>query len=89
MIGVVGAWTLHKLVKVVRLALLGLLAHSVGRSDQSWVGRSELILIVVLALLCGGALVLVIALGLAPVSTTTEDCPDRVLTGGMVRGDVE
>ena len=47
------------------------------------------ILLVLLAPLCGGALVLVIALGLAPVSTTTEDCPDRVLTGGMVRGDVE
>ena len=88
-VGVVAAWTLHELVKVVGLALLGLLAHSVGRSDQSWVGRLELILIVVLALLCGGALVLAIALGLAPIPTTTEDCPDHVLTGGVVRGDVE
>ena len=32
---------------------------------------------------------MVLALGLAPVSTTAEDCPDRLLTGGMVRGDVE
>ena len=39
-IGVIGAWTLHELVEVVGLALLGLLAHSVGHSDQSWVGQS-------------------------------------------------
>ena len=43
-IGVVGAWTLHELVKVVGLALLGLLARLVGHNDQSWVGRSTPIL---------------------------------------------
>ena len=34
-VGVVGAWTLHELVEVVGLALLGLLASVVGHGDQS------------------------------------------------------
>ena len=34
-VGVVGAWTLHELVEVVGLALLGLLALLVGHNDQS------------------------------------------------------
>ena len=38
-VGVVGAWTLHELVEVVGLALLGLLAHMIGCSDQER-GRS-------------------------------------------------
>jgi len=88
-IGVVGAWTLHELVEVVGLVLLGLLAYTVDRGDQSWVGQSAPILLVLLALLCGGALTLVLALGLAPVSATTKDRLDYLLTGGVVRGDVE
>ena len=88
-VGMVGAWTLHELVIVVGLALLGLLARSVGCSDQSWVGRSASILLVLLALLCGGALALVLTLGLAPVLTTAEDRPDRLLVGGVVHGNVE
>ena len=36
-IGMVGAWTLHELVEVVGLALLGLLARAIGHGDnQSW-----------------------------------------------------
>ena len=34
-VGVVGTWTLHELVEVVRLALLGLPAHTIGYGDQS------------------------------------------------------
>ena len=34
-VDVVGAWTLHELVEVVGLALLGLLARAVGHGDQS------------------------------------------------------
>ena len=34
-VGVVSAWTLHELVEVVGLALLGLLAHMIGHGDQS------------------------------------------------------
>jgi len=85
----VGAWAIHELVEVVKQALLGLLAHAVGHGNQSWVGRSALILLILLALLCGGALALVLALGLAPISTTAEDCPNCLLAGGVVHGDVE
>ena len=88
-IGVVGAWTLHELVKVVRMALLGLLAHTVGHGDQSQVGRSVQILLVLLAPLRGGALVLVLALGLDFVLVSIEDRSDRLLIRGVVCGDVE
>ena len=47
-IGMVGAWTLHELVEVVGLALLGLLAHSVAHSNQNWVARSAPVLLVLL-----------------------------------------
>ena len=72
--GVVGAWTLHELVEVVGLALLGLLARVIVHSDQSRVGRSAPILLVLFAPLRGGALVLVLALGLALVLASTKDC---------------
>ena len=88
-IGMVGAWSFHELVKVVGLALLGLLAHAVGRCNQSWVGWSALIPLVLLALLCGGALALVLALGLATVLTAAEDRLDRLLARGVVHGGVE
>ena len=88
-VGVVGAWALHELVEVVGLALLGLLACTIGRGDQSGVGRSVPILLVLFAPLHGGALVLVLALGLALVPNSTKDRSDRLLTGGVVRGDVK
>ena len=88
-VGVVGAWTLHELVEVVGLALLGLLAHTIDRGDQSGVGHSALILLILFAPLCGGALVLVLVLGLALVPASIEYCSDRLLAGGMVHGDVE
>ena len=85
----VGACTLHKLVEVVRLALLGLLACMISHGDQSGVGQSVPILLVLLAPLRGGALVLVLMLGLAFVLASIEDCSNLLLTRGMVRGDVE
>ena len=48
-VDVVCAWTLHELIEVVGLALLGLLARVIGRGDQSRVGRSALILLVLFA----------------------------------------
>jgi len=87
-VGVVGARTLHELVEVVGLALLGLLARTIGCSDQGWVGRPALILLALLPLLCRGALALVLTLGLAPVPTTAEDRPNCLLTGEVVRGHV-
>ena len=88
-VGVVGAWAIHVFVEVVRQALLGLLSRTIVYGDQSWVGRSTPILLVLLGPLRGGALALVLALGLALVSATAKDHSDRLLTGGMVRGDVE
>jgi len=39
--------------------------------------------------LCGGALILFLALGLALVPASAKDRSGCLLTGGMVRGDVE
>ena len=61
----------------------------IGRSDQRGVGWSAPILLVLLAPLRGGALILVLTLGLALVLASTKDCSDRLLARGMVRGDVE
>ena len=55
-VGVVGARAIHELVKVVRQALLGLLARAVSCGDQRGAVRSALVLFVLLAPLRGGAL---------------------------------
>jgi len=85
----VGAWALHELVEVVWEALLGLLARTIGRGNHCGVGRSAPILLVLLAPLHGGALFLVLTLGLALVLASTKDRSDRLLAGGVVRGDIE
>ena len=85
----VGTWAVHELVEVVRQSLLGLLAHTISYGDQRGVGRSAPILFVLLAPLRGGALILVLALGLAFVPASVEDRSDRLLTRGVVRGDIE
>ena len=88
-VGVVGTWTVHEFVEVVRQPLLGLLAYAISHGDQRGVVRSTLFLFVLLAPLRGGALIRILTLGLAFVPATVEDCPDRLLAGGMVCGDVE
>ena len=88
-VGVVGAWAIHEFVEVVRQALLGLLARAVSCSDQRGVVQSAPVIFVLLALLCGGALILVSVFGLAFVLAPVEDRSDRILTGGMVSGDIE
>ena len=88
-VGVVGARALHELVEVVRQALLRLLARAIRHGDQRGVGRSVMIFLVPFAPLCGGALVLILTLGLAFVPASIEDRFDRLLAGGVVRGDVE
>ena len=88
-ISVVGGGAIHELAKVVRQALLRLLAHAIGRGDQRGVGRSALILLVLFAPPREGALVLILAFGLALVSASVKDRSDRLLAGGVVRGDVE
>ena len=61
----VGAWALHELVEVAQKVLLGLLARVISRGDQRGVGRSTVIFSVLFPPLRGGALVLILALGLA------------------------
>ena len=65
----VGAQALHELVEVARGVLLGLRARMISHGDQYGVGRSAAILSV-FSPLCGGALILILALGLtfAPAS---------------------
>ena len=67
---VVGAWALHELMEVARRVLLGLRARVISRGNQRGVGRSAPILYVLFSPLGGGALVLILALGLtfAPTS---------------------
>ena len=62
-VGVVGAWALHELMEVARRVLLGLLARVISCGDQRGVGRSA-IFSILFPLLRGGALVLILALGL-------------------------
>ena len=88
-LGVVGAWALHELVEVVGLTLLGLLAYTIGHGDQSEVGWSTSILLVLFAPLHGGALSLVLVLGLTLVLASAKDRSDHLLAGGVVCGDVE
>ena len=88
-IGVVGAWALHELVKVVGQALLGLLARTIGHGDQSRIGRLTPILLILFAPLHGGTLILVLMLSLALVPASTKDRSDRLLARGMVHGDIE
>ena len=69
---VVGARALHELVKVSQRALLGLSARVICRGGQRGVGRPAAILSVLLSPLCGGALVLILVLGLTFVVATVE-----------------
>ena len=64
-VGVVGARALHELIEVARKVLPGLLARVISRGDQREVGRSAAIFSILFPLLCGGALVLILVLGLA------------------------
>ena len=66
----VGAWALYKLVEVARRALLGLRARMISHGDQRRVGWSAVILSVLFPPLCGGALVLILTLGLALALTS-------------------
>ena len=85
-VSVVGAWAIHELVEVVRLAQL---AHAISHGYQRGVGQSAPILLVLFAPLHGGALVLVLMLGLALVSASAKDRSDCLLAGGVVRGYVK
>ena len=69
---VVGTWAHHELVEVSRLVLLGLRSQVIGRGDRRRVGRSAAILSVLFSPLRGGALVLILALGLTFIVALIE-----------------
>ena len=79
----VGAWAIHELVEVVRQALLGLLARAISYGDQRGVDRSAPILLVLLAPLRGGALILVLVLGLALVQAFVVCGDVEQVVGGL------
>ena len=62
---VVGAQALHELMEVARRVLLGRRARMISRGDQRGVSQSAVILSVLFPPLRGGALILILALGLA------------------------
>ena len=61
---------IHELVEVAWKVLLGLLARVISHGDQCGVGQSTVIFSILFPLLCGGALVLILALGLAFASAS-------------------
>ena len=69
----VGARALHELVKVAWRVLLGLSARVIRRGDQRRVGQSATILSILFSPLCGGALVLILALGLTFAAASVEE----------------
>jgi len=83
---VVGARAFHELVEVARRVLLGLRARVISHGDQHGVGRSAAILSVLLSPLCGGAFVLILALGLAFVAAPVEARQKRRLLGVLDKG---
>ena len=83
---VVGARALHELMKVARRVLLGLSARVIYHGGQRGVGRSAVILSVLLSPLCGGALILILALGLTFVVALVEARQKRRLLGVLDKG---
>ena len=74
---------------MVRQSLLGLPGRAIGHGDQRGAIRPALIFSSFLAPLRRGAFVRVCVLGFELVPASAEDCSDRLLARGVVRGDVE
>ena len=66
--------------------LLGLLARVISRGEQCRVGRSMVIFFVCFPPLCGGALVLVLAFGLASGLASIGAWQERRLLEVLVKG---
>ena len=75
----VGARALHELMEVARRVLLGLRAHVISHGVQYGVGRSVVILSVLFPPLSGGALILILVLGLTLAPTSVEAWRERCL----------
>jgi len=82
----VGAWALHKLMKVTRRVLLGLRARVISHDDRRGVGRSAAILSVLFSPLHRGALILILALGLTFAVASVEAWWERRLLEVLDKG---
>ena len=69
---VVGARAFHELMEMSQSVLLGLRAQVIGHGDRRGVSRLAAILSVLFSPLRGGALVLILALGLAFAVASAE-----------------
>ena len=76
-VGMVGARAPHELVEVAQRVLLGLLARMISRGNQRGAGWSAVIFSVLFPPLCGGALILILALGLAFASASVGALRER------------
>ena len=83
---VVGAWALHELVKVTQRVLLGLRARMIGHGDRREVGRSAAILSILFSPLHGGALILILVLGLTFAAASVEAWWERRLLEVLDKG---
>ena len=83
---VVGARALHELMEVAQRVLLGLHAHVISHCDQRGVGWSAAIFSVLFSPLRGGALVLILALGLAFASASVGARREQRLLGVLDKG---
>ena len=71
-VAMVGARALHEIVEVARRVLLGLGARMIGHGDRCKVSRLAVILSVLFSSLRGGALILILALGLTFAAASVE-----------------
>jgi len=85
-VGVIEAQTIHEFVEVAWRVLLGLSARVICRGGQCRVGWSAEILSVLLSPLCGGAFILILALGLAFVVAPIKARHKRHLLGVLDKG---
>ena len=82
----VGAQAFHELVVVSRSVLLGLRARVIGRGDRHRVSRSAAILSILFSPLHGGALVLILVLGLTFAMASIEAWWERRLLEVLGKG---
>ena len=85
-VAMVGARALHEIVEVARRVMLGLRACMIGRGDRRKVSQLAAILSVLFFPLRGGALVLILALGLTFVAAFVEARWERRLLEWLDKG---
>ena len=83
---VVGARALHEIMEVARRVLQGLRARVIGCGDRREVSRLSVILTILFSPLRGGALVLILVLGLTFAAASVEAWCERRLLEVLDKG---